>query len=331
MFLLCVAPKKNFQSLMNTIWHSLTRSRHDLDLSLTLPAGQVFCWEFDPSSETWVGVIGEIAFRLKHRKDEFEGVDFQFACSNDSVDLNHAKEILDEFFQLEIDLPTLLKDWASRCSIFDRVVLASQLAKGLRICRQYPFECLVSFIVSANNHIKRINSNLKSIRETFGKTIPASSDLWGIQTFCFPSVSQLSAATEDQLRGLGLGYRAGYIVKTCRILLESTSSLSDFRKTDDLVSARAFLTTLAGVGRKVADCVCLYSLDFASVAPVDTHMYQVAQRLFKHVPKDKNMHDRIQELMIERFGEKAGWAHCFLFAADLPAFGTDWSSKRTRE
>jgi hypothetical protein len=47
-------------------------------------------------------------------------------------------------------------------------------------------------------------------------------------------------------------------------------------------------------------------------------MFQIAQRLFsKSIKKDNRMHGVIQELMIQRFGDKAGWTHCFLFAADL--------------
>jgi len=316
---------------MTAIWHCLTKQRSDLDLDLTLPAGQVFCWDKLGDSNIWFGVVEDVAFRLQHRDDDSEGVDFQFTCDRHSVSTTEAKELLYSFFQLGIDMPALLADWSSRCPIFEKVVMHSKLAQGLRICRQAPFECLISFIVSANNHIKRINSNLRSIRSTFGSAIKATCD-WESPLFCFPSTDQLSTATEEQLRDLGLGYRAGYIVKTCALLRASPVNLSEFRKSDDIESTRAFLTTLSGVGRKVADCVSLYSLDFPSVSPVDTHMYQVAQRLFKYVPKDKHMHDRIQELMIDRFGEKAGWAHCFLFAADLPNFDTDWSKRsRVRE
>ena len=316
---------------MSPTWIPLTGRRSELDLELTLPAGQVFCWEQPTDSSDWFGVIDDIAFKLRHNESDSQGVEFQYTSDRESVTSKEASHLLRAFFQLDMDMPALLSEWSSRCEIFERVVLPSNLARGLRICRQAPFECLISFIVSANNHIKRINSNLKSIRSTFGTLIESSRE-WGSPLYSFPTIDQLATATEDQLRDLGLGYRAGYIVKTCAMLGADPTDLLQLRKMDDIESVRSFLITLAGVGRKVADCVCLYSLDFPSVSPVDTHMYQVAQRLFKHVPKDKNMHDRIQELMIERFGDKAGWAHYFLFAADLPNFNTDWSKRaRVRE
>ena len=37
---------------------------------------------------------------------------------------------------------------------------------------------------------------------------------------------------------------------------------------------------LRGVGPKVADCVCLFSLDHTEAVPVDTHIWQMAQQLW---------------------------------------------------
>lgn len=37
--------------------------------------------------------------------------------------------------------------------------------------------------------------------------------------------------------------------------------------------------TLKGIGRKVADCICLFSLSCHSSVPIDTHMFQIAKKL----------------------------------------------------
>ena len=47
-------------------------------------------------------------------------------------------------------------------------------------------------------------------------------------------------------------------------------------KTPDTV--REELTQLHGVGRKVADCIGLFSMDCAGLIPVDTHVFQIAQK-----------------------------------------------------
>lgn len=103
----------------------------------------------------------------------------------------------------------------------------------------------------------------------------------------FPSPSLLAAPeVTAELRTLGFGYRAGFIQKTAMMLVErdvepSSSKLrsvfyagqepaevwlASLRKEQTTV-ARDELTKLMGVGRKVADCVLLMSLDKVCLVP----------------------------------------------------------------
>lgn len=290
-------------------YHHLTDCVSELNLSLTLPAGQVFGWELLEGE--WVGLVGKVVYWL--RQVGTGGVSFRYASGTDcDISIDAARVQLRDFFQLDVDLPAHVCEWSRTDPSFRRLIAGFE---GLRICRQEPFECLVSFIVSANNNIKRISQNLKSIRKKYGTFVCESG---GAAYHAFPI--DLTAATVDELRELGLGYRAPYLVKTAQLLavpgaMESLSSLVNEMDAD---VARNFLLQFPGVGRKVADCVLLYSLNFPNIAPVDTHMLQVAQKLFsKSIKKDKAMHGNVQQLMEARFGRTAGWAHCFLFAADL--------------
>lgn len=45
------------------------------------------------------------------------------------------------------------------------------------------------------------------------------------------------------------------------------------------MSARKELTKLKGIGRKVADCICLFSMDCHQVVPIDTHVFQLSKDL----------------------------------------------------
>lgn len=49
-----------------------------------------------------------------------------------------------------------------------------------------------------------------------------------------------------------------------------------------LEEVRDVLTSLAGVGPKVADCVALFSLDQRGSIPVDTHVWQVGSHTARH-------------------------------------------------
>lgn len=102
--------------------------------------------------------------------------------------------------------------------------------------------------------------------------------------------------------------------------------------------AHLALLQFSGVGPKVADCVCLMSLDKHDCVPVDTHVWQIARRDYKFKSsfgksggsskksagngnKDpqptKSDYDNVASFFKDLWGEYAGWAHSVLFTADL--------------
>ena len=77
--------------------------------------------------------------------------------------------------------------------------------------RQDPFECTISFILSSNNNIQRITQLVRKLRENFGQVITE-------EDYAFPTLAELEVVTEPKLRELGLGYRAKYIVDSCKTI-----------------------------------------------------------------------------------------------------------------
>lgn len=154
---------------------------------------------------------------------------------------------------------------------------------------------------------------------------------------------------EAHLRELGFGYRAKYIAETARIIakekpagwLEALSnpqragSLPITQKDDQRITYREAhdeLLMLTGVGPKVADCVCLMGLGWGESVPVDTHVWQIAQRDYrmgksKSKTFNKVMYDAVGDHFRSIWGKYAGWAHSVLFTADLRSF-SDRSIKR---
>ena len=101
---------------------------------------------------------------------------------------------------------------------------------------------------------------------------------------------------------MGFGYRANYIVNICsvRLLLLMVALCASHPTQVESVKivqqqggeawlhamrdkprqqVQDALVTLKGVGRKVADCVALFSLDKYDVVPVDTHVWQASLHL----------------------------------------------------
>ena len=88
----------------------------------------------------------------------------------------------------------------------------------------------------------------------------------------FPLPSRLSEPdVAAKLRSLGFGYRADFIQKTAKMLVDAHGASSKGKEGPEkwLYSLRAMSTAnareellkLMGVGRKVADCILLMSLD----------------------------------------------------------------------
>jgi len=83
---------------------------------------------------------------------------------------------------------------------------------------------------------------------------------------------------------LGFGYRAKYIATTARLIANEKSPdwLSNLRKVP-YKEAHEELLSLSGVGPKVADCVCLMSMDKSEAVPVDTHGNKLSNLALKNI------------------------------------------------
>jgi len=85
------------------------------------------------------------------------------------------------------------------------------------------------------------------------------------------------------------------------------------------------LIRFPGCGRKVADCISLFSLCQSDAIPVDTHVWAIAERdynpsLSQHASITPAVYEAVGDEFRKRFVRHAGWAHSVLFAAELPEF-----------
>eukprot|EP00904_Undaria_pinnatifida_P007206 jgi/Undpi1/3615/HiC_scaffold_16.g06986.m1 len=252
---------------------------------------------------------------------------------------------LRDYFALREPLAPLYQRWSEGDA---RMAAVAASIPGVRVVRQDPVECIFSFICSSNNNIPRITSMLGNLRRTYGELLLsvgegglAATGVFGTNTevedwakmplelHSFPTVNALADnATEGHLRAMGFGYRAKYIVQSAKLMQMRGGAdwaLSMRSKGRDAV--RDQLMTLSGVGPKVADCVALFSLDQTSAIPVDVHVWRIACRdydpsLVECKSLTPTVYARVGDLFRDRFGQRAGWAHSLLFAAELPAFKT---------
>jgi len=91
-------------------------------------------------------------------------------------------------------------------------------------------------------------------------------------------LERLALADIDEMRAMGLGYRARYVRAVAEAIVRTRRARFGFSRCAGRPTGmpHAELCRLPGVGAKIADCVCLFSLDKDQAIPVDTHIWQVA-------------------------------------------------------
>ncbi len=175
---------------------------------------------------------------------------------------------------------------------------------GIALMRQDPWECLVSYVISAFNNIPKICQSVQHLSRRFGERI--AGDDWS-----FPSPERLADARMDELRACVLGYRAPYVRTLSRLMARGTFDLATIGRLpyDD---ARKALIELPGVGEKVADCVLLFALGHHEAFPVDVWVQRAVERWYLG---DRSKTPRaIRTWARDRFGPLSGYAQQHLFA-----------------
>lgn len=325
-----------YASVMASNWNARSSSwrtlhTHGVSISLapTLLSGMTFRWRRTISG-TYIGVLGTHAIEL------CEGASGNLSWRTNKNDATSAEALLRAHLRLDSKFCAYrhahwqpsADDMAAEDRGLAEFRIAAATLPGVRVVRVLDLlECVIAFMGSANNNIKRNMQMLESLCAAF-PTNKVACDPDGNDCFRFPTLEQLSTLSEDVLWSLGWGYRAPRLFRLVRELLDlgGDSYLAKVSSLKDNVAARAALTRLSGVGRKVADCVLLFGYGADSVVPVDTHCFQLAQRFLlpAEAIKGKRLNAAIYDAIVTQwqttFGAKAGHAFMVLFVLELADF-----------
>ena len=254
-----------------------------------LECGQVF--RFWKNEDSWVVVSGERQAKIVECADRYV-----IYCADA------------EYFVKYFDLGTDYSKIKAKIRKYKKLVPAVESAEGLRILKQPVFETIVSFIISANNNIKRIKLILNRLAESVGTLKEGY--------YAFPTFEQMKECDEGFFKSIGAGYRAAYLVKFL-------AQYEDFAKTDfDALSTeelQKLLLELSGVGPKVANCILLFAFSRTDSFPVDTWMEKAYYQFFadekcEGVDEKKKLgRKQISENLISKFGDLSGYVQQYLF------------------
>ncbi len=303
---------------------------HELHIEHTVVCGQTFRWRQDKDG-WWACLLpvrdgGKSGPRqqLVRLWQDRETVYYETQPRTNGLAL------IRDYFRLDLNLPALTRDFAEADPFINH---ALQTYPGLRVLRQDPEECLFSFLCTPAAPLHRIRSAITALCHAFGDPFPQT--VAGVRHYAFPPAERLAEASVEQMMRYGLGFRARHIKDSARLVMQNGGAewLLGLRERS-YADAKAALMTLPGVGDKIADCICLFSLDKDDAVPVDTHIRQVALRRYvshegPYLPiastSTRKGYAAIGDLLRSRFGAYAGWAQQYLFFDDLFEKGS-WNS-----
>lgn len=227
-----------------------------MDLAQIADSGQCFRWKKIEENTYEIPRLDQTVTVTQEKNK------FMFSC--DEQEFN---EIWRSYFDLDTDYGDII----SRIDKNDTFLYDSALyGKGIRILRQDFWEMVVSFVISQNNNIPRITKSIQALCDKYG---------------CFPTPELLIETDVDDFRKMGLGYRAEYMGNVAKYFLELKENPTKHFSNMDYDSAMKELMSIKGIGKKVANCVCLFGLYYVNACPIDTWMKKIIEEEYeKNIP-----------------------------------------------
>lgn len=252
----------------------------DFDIVQTLNCGQIFRYVIDGNSAVVFSQDKMVKISFEPNKIEIETPDTDYFY---------------HFFDLGTDYGKIKKQLA----LDPLLSPAINFGGGIRIINNTCFEMLISFIISANNNIKRIKKSIEILCSRFGVNMG--------EYFAFPTMQALKTATVQDFIDAGLGYRAQQMYDTVQML--TPEYIAQIEAADNKTKMQ-LLTALKGVGEKVANCIMLFGLGVKNVFPVDVWINKVYNHIFNKHETDRG---KITKELTCRYGELSGYAQQYFY------------------
>jgi len=280
-----------------------------IDLTLTLSCGQVFRWVQYGGS--WFGTLGKTLIKIRQRKGYLD------------VQSSHPilRSTISNYLRLDDDLESIISE-LSEDTVFSQVAYE---VRGLRILRQDPWECLISYICSRNSRISMIRRVLNNICQRFGEKVT----LGEYTNYTFPRPEEIVEAKLSELIGCGLRYgrvQAEEIKNAAELVQKGALDFNVLKRMSYPEAKTKLISLCRGVGSKVADCILLFSLEKIEAFPIDVwvaramatlyHKY-LDKRLVKRILSNPHLsnadYERLSRFARDHFGRYAGYAQEYLY------------------
>lgn len=250
------------------------------------------CFRFAPQQDGSYTVVAKGKVINVSKKDE--AIILKNATDNDVADIWY------DYFDLGTDYSKIKKS----LSIDKHLKESVKYGNGIRILNQDLWECIISFIISANNNIPRIQGIIERFCERYGEKITA----FGSTYYSFPDADRLSSVKKEDLSFLRAGYRDSYLIDAIYKVSSGEINLENIKNLNT-TEAKKELLKIKGIGNKVADCILLFGNGRNETFPVDVWVKRSVGALYADEIKDMSIH----EFAKNKFSDLAGYAQQYLF------------------
>ena len=277
---------------MEYTWHDnklCIKNADNFEPAQVFESGQCFRWM--NGTDGYVGVIGGRVVKVK----KLQG--------NILIE-NVPKGMMDDvllYFDIGRDYDCIKQKLRSDAYL----AKAMEYGSGIRILNQEPFECMISYIISANNRIPQIQRVVNNLSKMYGRQV----NFRGKTYYTFPEPDVLADTKVCDVKESRCGFRATYICDAAKRVAWGDLDLNALKK-GDYKKAKSKLMEVKGIGPKVADCILLYSLQNYNAFPVDVWVNRVMTDIYIHRKVSLN---KVGEFARDKFGHLAGFAQLYLF------------------
>ena len=278
------------------------KDKFSINIDNSINSGQVFLWE--KNGTDWYGINGQDILKINKN-----GI---------------IKSILNSktnFFRKNDNMQEIIKS----ISKDETVKKSVKQYEGLRIFKQDPFQCMISFIISSNSNIQKIKNSLEKISRKFGKKVKIQNK----EFFLFPKPEKLANASIEEIKKCGVGYRAPFIKQASKMIVLKKINFKYLEKCD-YEEAKKNICVIPGVGNKVADCILLFSLNKLEAFPLDTWMIKILEKYYSNQFNietktiTKKQYQILHEKIVNYFGPYCGYAQQFLFKMERENYNKKW-------
>ena len=278
------------------------KNKFSIDVDNSINSGQVFLWEKDGTD--WYGINGQDILKI-----------------NKNGVIKSIRNSKTDFFRNNDNMQKIIKSISK-----DKTVKkAVKEYEGLRIFKQDPFQCMISFIISSNSNIQKIKSSLEKVTKKFGTKVKIE----GKEFFVFPKPEKIAKASIDQIKTCGVGYRASFIKEAAQMVVLKKIDF-EYLKKCDYQEAKKNICRIPGIGNKVADCIMLFSLNKLEAFPLDTWMIKILEKYYSKEFKietktiTQKQYELLHEKIVDYFGPYCGYAQQFLFKMEREKNDKKW-------